>query len=206
MPLDVHRILLFTKAPVPGRVKTRLAAHLGARGAAALYSRLAYRAAADLTTAGIGQVEIWAAPDARHPFFARCRRELGLPVYRQRGADLGARMSHALCDALRRGGRAVIVGADCVSLTPTQVADALACLDGHDMVFIPAEDGGYVLVGASVHHPGVFRRVPWGSGQVMRVSRRRLRECGVDWVESGTGWDLDRVEDLRRWRTMETAC
>ena len=75
----------------------------------------------------------------------------------QQAPDLGARMAHALQHALDRGHRRVaIVGTDIPDLTAAHVARALRSLDSHQVVFGPAEDGGYYLLALTALPPGLF--------------------------------------------------
>jgi uncharacterized protein len=192
---DAVRIAVFAKAPVPGAVKTRLAALLGAEGAAILHASLVRRALAIATRSLIGPVELWCAPDEGHAFFAACAREYGVALRRQVGVDLGARMHHAALDA---GFPVVIVGSDCPALPAQSFRDAAQALRAHDAVVTPAEDGGYVLLGLSRSIPGIFDAIAWGAASVMAETRARLAQSGARWKELATSWDVDRPEDYER--------
>ena len=193
------RLLIFAKAPVPGQVKTRLAAKLGPVGAAKLYQRLLCRTLHIACGSSLCPVQLWCAPDTRHGFFQRCRRVYGIGLYCQQGADLGQRMHHALNTVLRQAPYAVLIGGDCPSLGEAELQAALMALAaGHDAVLGPAADGGYVLIGLRRSDVTLFRRIAWGSSAVLTATRRRLRRSGLDWVELPPGWDVDRPADLRR--------
>lgn len=193
------RLLVFAKAPTPGRVKTRLIRRLGPRGAAALYRGLLRRTLRTATTARLCPVQLWCAPDSQHGFFSRCRRRYGVTLHRQSDGDLGARMQRALTLVLRRHACALLIGADCPSLTEAGLRAALTALaQGQDAVVGPAEDGGYVLIGLRRPGAALFRTIPWGSGTVLAATRRRLRRAGLTWLELPLGWDVDRPADVRR--------
>ncbi len=197
------RLLIFAKAPIPGRVKTRLAGQLGTRGAAALYRCLVARILTVAWSARLCPVELWCAPDARHGFFSACRRDYGVRLRRQRGGDLGQRMDDALKQALREADSAVLVGGDCVSVGATELRAAFERLAaGQDAVLGPATDGGYLLVGLSRPCPGMFRGIAWSSATVLEATRRRLNQAGVSWAELPVGWDVDTPADLRRLRRL----
>ncbi|MBL8450164.1 MAG: DUF2064 domain-containing protein [Dechloromonas sp.] len=87
--------------------------------------------------------------------------------------------------------------------------DLCSCADalrsGQDAVFLPAEDGGYVLVGLRRPQPRLFADIEWGTERVMAQTRDRLRELGLLWSEPRTLWDVDRPEDLDRLRAMGLA-
>jgi hypothetical protein len=193
------RILIFAKAPVPGKVKTRLIPRLGAAGASALYERLLRRVAREVATAGLAGVDCWCAPDSRHAIFAELHVELGFRLREQRGEDLGERMRHAAERTLESAASLVLIGGDCPVLKAEHVARSLHWLErGCDAVLGPAEDGGYVLLGLRRSDPRLFAGLPWGTSEVLEMTRQRLRQLGLEWRELEPLWDLDRVEDLER--------
>jgi glycosyltransferase A (GT-A) superfamily protein (DUF2064 family) len=205
-------IAVFARAPVVGAVKTRLIPRLGAEGAARLHAELALHALRMATAAGIGPVTLWGAPDARHPFFHRCQADFGVALYDQAGSDaagsdpagsdqagsdLGARM----LDAFRRLAPApvLLIGCDCPAMTGSHLlAAANALRAGQDAAFLPAEDGGYGLVGLRRPVAALFTGMAWGGANVMAETRRRLGAAGLAWAEPATVWDIDRPEDVAR--------
>lgn len=198
------RLLIFAKAPVPGKVKTRLAGRLGARGAAELYKKLLHRTLTITTSARLCPVELWCAPTTQHGFFSTCRRKYGVQLRLQWGGDLGQRMNHALTRVLTEGNDAVLIGGDCVSLSGAELREAFRQLTaGSAAVLGPATDGGYVLVGLRRRCPALFRNIAWGTSKVMAATRRRLHRVGIDWTELPMGWDVDAPADLRRLRRAQ---
>jgi uncharacterized protein len=194
------RVAVFAKAPVPGLVKTRLAGVLGEDAAAGLHAGLVRHALATAVAAGLGEVELWCAPDERHDFFTRCASDFGARLRAQRGADLGARMGAAFDEAFARGEGLVVIGADCPALRPGDLRDAAGALDANDVVIVPAEDGGYVLLAMARAVPSLFEGVAWGTPSVMGETRARLAASGVSWTELPASWDVDRPEDYERLR------
>jgi rSAM/selenodomain-associated transferase 1 len=195
---DRVAVAVFAKAPVPGRVKTRIAAAIGHERAAHLHERLVERALATAREARLDGVELWCDPDADDAFFQRCAHAHGAELHGQRGADLGARMAHAFESAHTRGRKLVLIGADCPALEPTDLRDAAGALASHDAVFAPAQDGGYVLVALARPCAALFDGVPWGEDTVMQRTRERAAAAGVRVKELRTLWDVDRPEDLER--------
>src|SRR5260370_344736 len=120
-----------------------------------------------------------------------------IKLARQPGGDLGARM-HAALDAACP---AIVIGTDCPTLEPKHLrgsADALR--DGADAVVIPAEDGGYVLIGLRQPRPGLFADMPWGTATVMAETPRRAAQLVLAVRELAPPWDLDVADDLERLR------
>ena len=192
------RILIFAKAPVAGRVKTRLIPALGPQGAADLHKRLLLSTVARLGTARVAPIELWCAPDRRHPFFQALARDFHLELRAQRGEDLGERMLTASADGLTRGQAVVLIGSDCPDVDGEYLASALERLARPrlDAVLGPAADGGYVLLGLRRAVPELFTDMPWGGAQVAALTRQRMQRLGWRWRELPVLRDLDRPEDL----------
>lgn len=193
------RLLVFAKAPRPGTVKTRLISLLGEEGAAALHARLVKRTLAMARTTGIRQVELWCAPDTADPFFRFCGGRYGVSLVSQTDGDLGARMRNAFDRALASSRRVILIGTDCPALTAGHLRNAYRLLAaGRDAVLVPAEDGGYALIGLTRCDARLFDGIGWGKAEVMEATRARLHALGWSWEELETLWDVDRPEDYRR--------
>jgi rSAM/selenodomain-associated transferase 1 len=188
-------VAVLAKAPTPGLAKTRLIPALGAGGAAKLAARLIARAVATAQVAALGPVTLWCAPDESDPQFAALQREHGVTLARQPDGDLGARMHAAFVAADRP---ALVIGTDCPALTTAHLREAAEALRGHDAVLVPAEDGGYVLIGLRRPCEALFSGMEWSVATVMDETRRRLRSLGLSWRELAPLWDVDTPEDVAR--------
>jgi uncharacterized protein len=197
------KILVFGKTPYPGRVKTRLATAIGENEAAVSYALWVEQQIKALIQAQLAPVELWVSPDTRHPLFSKLRNTLGVSVFKQPAGDLGQRMHKVFEHTLDTCQTAVLVGSDCPAMTSGYVYRALKVLSsGIDFVFGPAEDGGYVLVGQNHVNPELFDDIPWSTGEVLHVSRQRLLARCQCWAELETLWDIDTVENYRRWQDI----
>ncbi len=201
MPEHKRCLIIFSKAPVAGQVKTRLLPVLSAQQAAHLYRLLLERQVRSALESGCADVELWCSPDCGHEFFRTLQRRYAVTLHRQQGADLGQRMDHALHTVLQRADAAVLVGADIPSLDGDDLCAAFARLEqGDDAVLTPTEDGGYALLGLRRVDTALFEGIRWGSAQVLAQTRRVLGQLGWNWSELEERWDLDRPEDLQRLR------
>ena len=199
------KVLVFAKAPLPGKVKSRLIPVLGAERAALLHCRLTEQALTTALAADLGPVELWCAPDTHHPFFRACRGKFGVTLHEQAHGDLGVRMLGAAQQTLASFKQMLLVGADCPLLQAEDLREAgRALVSGNDAVLGPAEDGGYVLLGLCRSDPALFRDIEWGTCKVLDATRARLGALGWRWHELHSHWDIDRPEDYRR--MLESHC
>jgi len=196
---------IFAKTPLPGLVKTRLAATIGNDAAVAVYRDLVLRTlgvAASARRAGIVRdVELWVAPDAPPGPLANWSEQLGIAMRSQRGANLGERMRNALQSSLAAGSPALLIGTDVPGFDVAYLARAAAALLANDAVIGPAEDGGYVLVGLA-RDIDLFDGVRWSTPEVMTQTRAKLAAAGIGWTELPTLWDIDTHEDFARWQAL----
>jgi rSAM/selenodomain-associated transferase 1 len=190
-------IAILAKAPVAGAVKSRLIPALGADGAALLAARMLDHVVGIACDAAIGPVVLWTAPDPMDQHFQLLRQKHAIALARQPEGDLGARMHAAVVAA---GAPVLVIGADCPALTAEHLGAAAQALRGHDAVVIPAEDGGYVLIGLRKPAPLLFTGMTWSASSVMAETRRQLTALGLTWRELAPLWDVDRPDDIARLR------
>jgi len=192
-------VAILAKAPIPGTAKTRLIPSIGAHAAAVLQERLTERTVATALAAAVGPVTLWCAPDPSHPLFHDLVVRHAVTLKRQPHGDLGARMLAAMA----AGGRpTLVIGSDCPACTAENLRAAANALHDADAVLIPAEDGGYVLIGARVAHPQLFAGIAWGSASVLAETRARIAALGLTCSELPTLWDVDTEADLARFERL----
>lgn len=194
-------LAVVAKAPVPGLAKTRLIPLLGAAGAARAQRGFALQTLATVRAAGTGPLTLWCAPDTRHRFFRALRLRHGVVCQPQPPGDLGQRMAAAMAAhfAAQPHMPWLVVGTDCPALTPAHLQQAADALQTHDAVLIPAEDGGYVLLGLRRPLAGVFERIDWSTERVLEQTLERLHEAGASCMELPALWDVDEPADWQRW-------
>lgn len=195
------RVIVFARAPEAGAAKTRLIELLGAEGAAQLQGLLIERTLHTALAAEVGKVELCCTPSAEHPLLKGFIDRHGIDATTQCEGDLGARMRHAASSSLATGTSVLLIGTDCPALMMSHLQAAAAAISGeHDAALIPAEDGGYVLLGLKSCDDRLFAQIPWGSERVLKMTRERLTELNWHWLELPALWDVDRPADFARLR------
>jgi rSAM/selenodomain-associated transferase 1 len=191
-------LLLLSKAPEPGRVKTRLAAEVGDE----LAARVQRAFLDDLGALGEGRPGLervlCCAPSVEHEAF----EALGARGWRrwpQGEGDLGERLTRLLRRALDKGAeRVAIIGSDSPTLPWPLVERAFAALDACDVAVGPVFDGGYYLIAARRADTPAFVDIPWGTERAFDVTLRRLAEAGVQFRVLPFWYDVDTRDDVRR--------
>jgi hypothetical protein len=192
-------IAILAKAPIPGLTKTRLIPSIGAHAAAVLQERLTERAVETAIAADLGPVTLWCTPDITHPSLQDLAARYPLVLKQQPESDLGARMLGAIA---ANNGPTLVIGTDCPALIAEHLRAAALALEDTDVVLIPAEDGGYVLIGMRAAHEELFSGIAWGTASVLQETRAHISSLGLKGHELPALWDIDTEADLARFERM----
>ncbi len=197
---DRLALLVFVKYPEPGKVKTRLAATIGAELAAQLYSELIratfmlaqqIEAAASFVTFTPAEKEQALREHFPGPFqwFAQID-----------SADLGARIHHAIRRVQQAGCSHVLtIGTDSPSLPADYLEQAATALKTHDLVLGPATDGGYYLIGLKNAPPSeLFTAIDWSTERVLHQTLQRAEQLRMSVHLLPSWYDVDDLATLRR--------
>ena len=204
-----HIVVVFMKYPTPGRVKTRLAATLGAAGAADAYEQLTTATLANLTNPPDGW-QSWIAfdpPDHREQVAAWLRNNAPNfqwhKLHPQPHGDLGARLWEVVHTALdkEKAPSVTLIGTDCPWIMPHHLAQAQHLLDrDSDIVFGPATDGGYYLQSMKSAVAEMFHEIPWSTPNTFQACLDRARELGLNVALLEELTDVDTIADWESWR------
>lgn len=187
-------LIVFTRAPEPGKVKTRLMPVLSPTQCARFHDALIRDMVEKFAGRRDLDLRIAFTPAGSENYFSR----FGVELMEQGCGDLGERMARCLRIALSGGARkAVLVGTDVPHLSPDTVNEAFLKLDKSDLVFGPAEDGGYYLVGVRERFPeGLFENVSWSKPETLVQTMERASSLGASIARVGKYFDVDTPEDL----------
>ena len=192
-------LIQFAKAPEPGKVKTRLLPALTPEAAVEVHTELLRHTVQCLVGAALGPVHLAVAGATTHPVFASVRDGGVSKIIGQHGADLGQRMFHAIEDALAQYKRVLLVGSDCPFIDAQYLRQAVDALESAPVVLGAAQDGGFVLLGATSVDARMFTGVHWGSDSVLAKTQANLRGLGIGCTTLAALQDIDRPEDLAAW-------
>jgi len=207
--LTSERLIVFTRFPEVGKSKTRLIPALGECGAADLQRQLTEHiistAAAASKRRGLTVGVCYEGGNA-----SIMRHWLGDQfIYRRQGSgNLGKRMSKAFDEAFGAGIEAVvIVGSDIPEITADIIQQAFEALEKNDLVFGPAHDGGYYLIGmrraaALRANFRLFEGIKWGSGEVLAQTLQIAEALRFSFALLKSLADVDRPEDLQVWQKL----
>lgn len=192
-------LLVFTRNPELGKVKTRLAKTVGNATALKIYIFLlertrdiAVKVAADKAvyySVKIRENDIWDAS-----IFQK---------HQQVGEDLGIRMLHAFKNGFKAGyEKVMIIGSDLYDLTAETIENAFSVLEKNEVVIGPAEDGGYYLLGMNSLEEKIFKNKDWGTETVRKDTLEDLRDKKVFLL--GELNDVDVFEDIEHHPAFQT--
>ena len=187
-------LILFAKAPIPGRVKTRLARTIGPKLATKLHSAFVKDTLEQaISLAGKTAIDIELHTDAETDAWSSIRVTRRLQV----SGDLGARMYYALHGALQQGRpQAMIIGSDSPTLPTQHLLNLLELPE--EVALGPTEDGGYYAISCRGAHPEMFRSVNWSAERTLTDTETACRRSGLT-ASCGRLWfDVDEYEDLLR--------
>ncbi len=188
----MNALIIFAKSPDINTVKTRLKGYIPDTERLSLYIRLM-----DNTINVSGKVKDVTAFIAYTPqgeYF----KKYDLPIFPQKGIDLGNRMYNAFKHVFSSGYRkAVIIGTDIPEINDNIISDAFILLDNFDIVLGPAKDGGYYLIGMKKAEKNIFKSIRWSTDKVLKETLNKIEEVGMTVSYVKTLRDIDRVEDIK---------
>ncbi len=204
LPLANAALAILAKAPVAGLAKTRLIPALGATGAARAQRRFSMQTIHTAMQTQLGAITLWCAPDTQHRHFRALKQSYGIMCQAQPNGDIGERMRHAAAMHFEQTDAPplLIIGTDCAVLAPGHLNEAARSLACADVCLIPAEDGGYVLIGMRKMIPEIFQEIAWSTSAVLEQTLARCALAKVSLVQLPTLWDIDEPEDWQRWQAM----
>ena len=197
--IEIDRsLIIFTRYPTSGKVKTRLIPAVGAVGAALLHRQMTIQVI-DRSRILQSDLPVTIAVHFDGDNYQQISDWLGTDlVYQsQGGGDVGERMARSFSTACQRSSSVVLIGTDCPELTTDILAHAFDLLQsGRDVVLGGAVDGGYYLIGMRDYHPELFVDIDWSTDRVLQqtITIANRLNLSIGYLPKLT--DIDRPEDL----------
>ena len=187
-----NSLIIFTRNPILGKVKTRLAKSVGNEIALEIYQFLLNKTKEVTLNIPADKVVFYSEEITNKDIWDATiyKKEL------QEGRDLGAKMSNAFKTCFKDGyEKVVLIGSDLFDLEEFHIREAFEKLEKNDAVIGPALDGGYYLLGLKKMHPKIFMNKNWGTATVRKNTMKNLEKVNVHLLPILN--DVDVIEDIK---------
>lgn len=191
-------LILMTKKPVAGEVKTRLTRHISAKTAASIALEMIVDTVEKTVAYWPGELRLLVAPNADHRELKELANQFRIAIGTQADGDLGQKMESAICDGLHTAPATAVMGCDIPDINQAILKLAYERLcEGHN-VFGPSADGGFYFAGLNECKPGMFKDIEWSNNRVLETVLHRMQACKirVDVL-------LPCLQDIDNWRDFE---
>lgn len=191
--MNKNLILIFTRNPELGKVKTRLASTIGNKNALEIYELLLNHTNKIVKQIDVSKRVLYSEDINRNDIWDNSLYQ----KQEQFGQDLGARMKNAFANAFDDGyEKVVIIGTDLYDLETSDIKTAFNKLDNYDAVIGPADDGGYYLLGLKFIPDGIFINKKWGTGSVLSDTLNDIEHLNL-WILKSKN-DIDTFNDIKK--------
>jgi len=196
-----NAVIVFTRFPVEGKVKTRLAKNMGNKFAVSFF-----RVCAEHTFNQILKVQEFSSG-----LFLFCSEENEIEqlmkwagnnfkFYPQQGSNLGEKMYNAFSTVFKKGyKKVIIIGTDAPDISSKIMLSAVSMLDNYSVVIGPANDGGYYLLGLKSELIDLFSGIEWSTDSVFDSTIEKLNNFKINYFILDKLTDIDTLEDLQSW-------
>jgi len=190
----LNGLIIFTKNPKLGKVKTRIAQEAGDKETLKIYLELCA-----ITQKAIKNVDC-----QKFVFYSDLIEyddewSGSFQKKLQVGDDLGTRMLNAFKEIIVPASKLVVIGTDCPYLKGSTIENAFLTLDDSDVVIGPSQDGGYYLMGMKTVYPELFKNIPWSTDQVFQITIDRCEKLGLSVGLLEILSDIDYLEDWKNY-------
>ncbi len=190
--MSKNLLIIFTRNPELGKVKTRLAKSIGDENALTIYKTLLDRTEKTTKYLDCDKAVYYSVKIRNNDIW-------DASIYlkhQQYGDDLGIRMHNAFSEAFNnKYDKVAIIGSDLFDLNPNHINEAFERLNSNDIVIGPAHDGGYYLLAMKSLYSQVFKNKNWGTSTVFNDTIKDLKNKPIHLLETLN--DIDVYDDLK---------
>jgi len=185
-------LLIFTRNPEFGKVKTRLARDIGHQAALDIYKFLLAHTVKICTPLDTEKAVYYSEEIPNNDLW----NAAVFQKKKQVGEDLGERMQNAFAEGFHLGySKIIIIGSDLYDIETKDLEQAFNVLNNHEIVIGPAEDGGYYLLGMKQLYPKLFKNKNWGTATVLQDTINELKKSNYKLLEKRN--DVDLYSDIK---------
>ncbi|MBT8393349.1 MAG: glycosyltransferase [Flavobacteriaceae bacterium] len=189
--MSKNLLIIFTRNPELGKVKTRLSKSIGDENALSIYKTLLKRTEKNVRDLNCDKTVYYSVKIRENDIWDDSIYQ----KHQQHGLDLGERMQNAFINAFnKKYEKVAIIGSDLFDLNQNHINEAFKSLNKKDFVIGPAHDGGYYLLGMKSLNSHVFKNKDWGTSSVLRDTLADLKGKSVYLLETLN--DIDVYDDL----------
>jgi rSAM/selenodomain-associated transferase 1 len=194
-------IIVFTRFPVEGKVKTRLAKNMGNKFAVSFFKACAEHTFKELLKVKETGSELFLFCSEENEIeLVKQWTENNFNYYSQQGKDLGLKMYNAFNTVFKKGyKKVIIIGTDAPDISMNIIQSAISVLDNCSVVIGPANDGGYYLLGFKSKLVDLFSGIEWSTDSVFDNTIEKLNNSKIKYFMLGELTDIDTMEDLQYW-------
>lgn len=191
-------LIIFTRPPQLGKVKTRLANDIGEQAALDIYNFLLQHTLNITREMQVEKMVFYAGEIPENDIWDNSVYKKKL----QQGEDLGERMQLAFEEGFRLGySNIILIGSDLYDLSQPDLEKAFHELEGHQYVIGPAQDGGYYLIGMKQPDAAIFSNKTWGTSTVFQDTLKDLRGKEISYLEYRN--DIDVYSDIENIKELQ---
>lgn len=191
--MKTNALIIFTRNPQLGKVKTRLAKTIGNEKALEVYNDLLFHTMTETQNLDCDKFVFYDENIETNDLWLETLFEKRI----QFGAHLGAKMQNAFQTLFDLGYQnCIIIGSDLFDLQANHINEAFNKLESNDVIIGPAEDGGYYLLGLKKVIPSIFKNKDWGTSTVLSSTLKDLENYKIEFLETLN--DIDTFEDLEK--------
>ncbi len=195
MKENKEAIIIFTRIPIPGKIKTRLMPCYTPLECAQLHSYFLRDIVAECEKTE-KDIYIFYAPDGNVKIL---KKVLGFEqaYSKQQGDNIGSRMQQSMEEVFQNGyEKCILIGSDVPGLKAKHLEESFRMLDEKDTVLGPTEDGGYYLIGSRKSIPEAFEESHYSQGEVAKATKDKLEAAGYTVARAEKLLDIDTPKDL----------
>ena len=185
-------LLIFTRNPTFGKVKTRLAKDIGDQAALNIYNFLLAHTAKICSPLSYDKAVYYSEEISKNDIWDTAIFQKKIQI----GEDLGERMKNAFAEGFNSGySKIIIIGSDLYDIETKDLEMAFEVLNDHEVVIGPAEDGGYYLLGMTQLRETLFKNKNWGTSTVLQETINELNKSNYKLLEKRN--DVDVYSDIK---------